>query len=403
MKHGRPKVRWARWTIGATVVTATAVVIWLLLAPRPVPVEVAAVRVGPLAESVADQGYARVREAYVVSAPVSGRLERVDLHVGDRVQAGADVVARIRPANADLLDPRARAQAQAVATAAVAAVSAAQAQREQIAAEARKFEADLVRVRALADKGFASAQALDAAEAQARAGRAAVRSADAQLQVRRSEEVAARAAMMGPNAEDGQVVEVRSPASGRVTRVLQESERTVPMGAPLVEISASEGLEAAIEFLSQDAVRIREGMAAEIYDWGGPEVLPAVVRRVEPQGFTKVSALGVEEQRALVLLQFTGPSSQWGRLGAGYRVWGRVILRRAPRALKAPLGALVRSGGGWAVYRIEGGRARLKPVRVGALTDREAEVLSGLSAGDLLIVFPSDKVRDGARVRQLPD
>jgi HlyD family secretion protein len=203
---------------------------------------------------------------------------------------------------------------------------------------------------------------------------------------------------MGPDASASQLVEVRSPASGRVTRVLQESERTVQMGAPLVEISDSDGLEAAIEFLSQDAVRIREGMPAEVYDWGGQGVLPAVVRRVEPQGFTKVSALGVEEQRALVLLQFTGPASQRARLGAGYRVWGRVFLRRAPRALKAPLGALGRDEGGWAVFRIENARARLRPIRVGAFTDREAEVLSGLSAGDKLVVFPSDKVRDGVRV-----
>lgn len=397
--QGRPKVKWARWTIGGMVFVAAAVVLWLLFAPRPVSVEVQPVQVGPLAESVADQGYARVREAYVVSAPVSGRLERLDLHVGDRVQAGAGVVARIRPSSADLLDPRARAQAQGAVAAAVAAVGAAEAQVEQRAAETRKLEGDLFRVRTLADKGFASAQALDTAEAQARAARAAVRAANAQLRVRRSEASAARAGLMGPDAEGRQLVEVKSPASGRVTRVLQESERTVQMGAPLVEISDSDGLEAAIEFLSQDAVRIHEGMAAEIYDWGGPGLLPAVVRRVEPQAFTKVSALGVEEQRALVLLQFTGPASQRARLGAGYRVWARVILRQAPQALKAPLGALVRKDGAWAVFRIEDGRARLRPIRVGAFTDREAEVLSGLSAGDKLVVFPSDKVRDGARVR----
>lgn len=398
-KPGRPNLR-ARWVVGAAVLIALAGVLWLLFAPRPVSVEAQPVQVGPLAESVADQGFARVREAYVVSAPVSGRLERIDLHVGDRVQAGAGVVARIRPASADLLDPRARAQAQATVAAAVAAAGAAEAQRDQLAAESRKLDGDLARVRTLAEKGYASAQALDAAEAQARAARATVRAADAQVRVRRSEVVAARAGLMGPDAEGGQRVEVRSPASGRVTRVLQESERAVQMGAPLVEISDNDGLEAAIEFLSQDAVRIQEGMAAEVYDWGGPGVLPAVVRRVEPQGFTKVSALGVEEQRALVLLQFTGPPGARARLGAGYRVWGRVILRHAPRALKAPLGALVRKDGGWAVFRIEAGRARLRPIRVGALTDHDAEVLSGLAAGDDLIVFPSDKVRDGVRIRR---
>jgi HlyD family secretion protein len=170
------------------------------------------------------------------------------------------------------------------------------------------------------------------------------------------------------------------------------------MGAPLVEIGDREGLEAAIEFLSQDAVRIREGMPAEIYDWGGPGALPAVVRRVEPQAFTKVSALGVEEQRALVLLQFSGDPRSWSRLGPGYRLWGRVFLRREARAVKAPLGALVRSDDGWAVFRVLAGRARLTPVELGALTDREAEVRRGLRPDEQVVVFPSDRVRDGVRV-----
>ncbi len=395
-------IKWVRWALGGTAVAVAAGALALLLAPRPVPVEVGIARNGPIAQSVADQGLARVREAYLVAAPVSGRLERVELHVGDRVVAGTTVVARIRPASADLLDPRARAQAEATVTAAQAAVGAAQAQQEELAAQARKADGDLARVRVLAEKGFAARQALDSAEAQSRAGRAAVRAAAAQLAVRRSELAVARGALLGPEAGDGQVVAVTSPASGYVTRVLQESAAPLAMGASLLEVSDQSGLEAAIEFLSQDAVRIAEGAPAEIYDWGGPGILPAVVRRVEPQAFTKTSALGVEEQRVRVLLQLTGPPTTWARLGPGYRVWGRVILRRAPHALKAPLGALVRADGGWAVYRMADGRARLTPIKVGALTDREAEVLSGLAAGDRLVVFPSDKVRDGARVRPRP-
>ncbi|MEO8114017.1 MAG: HlyD family efflux transporter periplasmic adaptor subunit [Phenylobacterium sp.] len=392
------KVRWARWAVGAAAAAVVAATLALLLAPRPVAVDAQAVSVGPIAESVADQGYARVREAYVVSAPVSGRLERLDLHVGDRITAGATLVARIQPASADLLDPRSRAQAQAAVAAAAAAVDAAQAQREQLAAEARKAEGDLARVRTLAEKGFAARQALDAAEAQARAARAAVRAAAAQLGVRRSELTAARAALMGPEAADGRGVAITSPASGYVTRVLQESERAVAMGAPLVEVADQSGLEAAVEFLSQEAVGVREGMAAEVFDWGGPGALPAVVRRVEPQAFTKVSALGVEEQRVLVLLQFTGGPETWARLGSGYRLWGRVFLRREAHALKAPLGALVRSDGRWAVFRITDGRAHLTPVAVGALTDREAEIRGGLKPGDRVVVFPSDEVADGVRV-----
>ncbi len=397
-KPGQGKIKWARWTLGAAVFAIVAATLLLLIAPRPVPVDVAPVLRGPIAETVADQGYARAQEAYVVSAPVSGRLERVDLHVGDRVAAGRTLVARIRPTSAEFLDPRARAQAQAATAAASAAGSAAQARQDQLSAEARRAEVDLARTRALAQAGVVSRQTLDNAEAQAKTTAAALRAARAEVVERRSQLDSAQAALLGPEAPGAGVVPVTSPASSKVNQVLQESERAVQNGTPLVEVSDQAGLEAAVEFLSQDAVRIREGMPAEIFDWGGPGVLPAVVRRVEPQGFTKVSALGVEEQRALVLLQFTGPPEAWARLGTGYRLWGRVILRRAPDALKVPLGALVRANGRWAVYRIVAGRARLTPVEVGAFTDQEAEVTRGVREADRVVVFPSDKVRDGARV-----
>lgn len=394
------RIKWVRWGLGAAVAVVVAAILGLLLTPRPVAVDIETVRLGSIADSIADQGAARVREAYVVAAPVSGRLERVDLHVGDRVTAGVTVVARIQPASPDLLDPRSRAQAQAGVSAAQAAVGAARAELDRYAAEGHRADSELARVQALAAQGFAARQALDAAEARARAARAAVRAATAQLSVRQSELAAARSALMGPEAEGARAVPVVAPASGYVTRVLQESERTMAVGTPLVEIGDQSGLEAAVEFLTQDAVRIREGMRAEVFDWGGEGSLPAIVRRVEPQGFTKVSALGVEEQRVLVLLQFEGPPAGWSRLGPGYRLWGRVILRQEASAVKAPLGALVRSDGGWAVFRVADGRARLTPVEVGAMTDREAEIHKGLRDGERLVVFPSDKVADGVRVRE---
>lgn len=388
-----------RWVVIAIVGLALAGAVAWLFRPRPVSVEVADAKFAPVAETVADQGAARVREAYVVAAPVSGRLERIAMHVGDRVLAGRTVVARIRPASADLLDPRTRAQAQASLEAAEAAVGAAASQRDRLTAELRKAEADLARVRALNERGFAARQALEAAEAQVRSLTAAARAADADIKVQRARAQAARSALLGPEAEGGAAVAVTAPASGYVTRVLQESERMVLMGAPLVEVSDASGLEAAVEFLTQDAVRIREGMAAEVYDWGGPGALPAIVRRVEPQAFTKMSALGVEEQRVLVLLQFTGPPDTYARLGPGYRLWGRVYLRREPKALTVPVGALVRADSGWAVFRMAGGRARLTRVDVGAIGDRAAEVRRGLSAGAQVIVFPSDRVEDGVAVR----
>lgn len=392
--------KWPRWALGALVLATAGLVVGLLLAPRPVAVDTGVVISGPIADTVAAEGTARVHEAYLIAAPVAGRLERIDLHVGDRVVAGRTLVARIRPAAPDMLDARSRAQAQASVSAAAAALSSVQAQGDQAAAQARKAEADLARVAALAGRGFASAQALEAAEAEARAARAAVRALAAQVEVRRSDLVAARAALIGPQAAANGLVDVSAPASGYVTRVLQESARPVAAGAPLIEVGDQTGLEAAVEFLSQDAVRIREGMEAEVFDWGGPGAIPAVVRRIEPQGFTKVSALGVEEQRAVVVLQFKGDPATWSALGPGYRLSGRVFLRRTPQALKAPLGALVRSEGRWAVFRVMDGRARLTPVQVGALTDREAEIIQGLRAGDEVVVFPSDQVGDGARVKR---
>jgi len=393
---GARQIRWI--VIAAAGLILVAVIAWLFV-PRPVPVELARAAIGPIAESVADQGAARVREGYVVAAPVSGRLRRIDLHVGDKVAAGSTVVARIDPAVADLLDPRARSQAEAAVGVASASVRAAEAEQERLSAEARRAEGNLRRIRILAERGYAARQTLDDAEASARAGSAAVRAAAAEVNARRAELGRTRAALLGPEAESGRSVDVVAPASGYVTRVLQESTRTIAMGSPLVEIGDQSGLEAAIEFLSQDAVRIKEGMAAEIFDWGGSGAIPALVRRVEPQGFTKTSALGVDEQRVLVLLQFAGPPQAWEKLGPGYRVWGRVFLRRDPAVLKVPLGALVRDDGGWAVFKLADGRARLTPIQVGALTDREAEVRAGLKAGEQVVIFPSDRVKSGVRIR----
>jgi HlyD family secretion protein len=272
-------------------------------------------------------------------------------------------------------------------------VRAAQAQRAQADAERLHAQSVLERTRTLAASGMATQQALDDAQAAARAAVEAVSAADAQVR-------AAQAGLIEPGVPShGEVVE-KSPVTGFVTRVLEPSERTIGAGTPVIEVSDKAELEAAIEFLSQDAVRIAEGMPAEIYDWGGKDVIPAVVRRVEPSGFTKVSALGVEEQRTLVRLKFIGSPQQWQRLAVGYRVWGRVYLRRESAALKVPLGALTRSQGQWAVFRLDGARAHLQPVQVGAVTDREAEVRGGLAEGDRVVVFPSDAVVDGVRIRE---
>lgn len=391
----------ARWIVVLAVAAVLAGLFAWLFAPRPLSVDTAEVRRGPIAETVEDEGTAQVRNAYVVAAPVTGRVERVALEVGDRVEAGA-VAAWMRPIAPQFLDPRSRVQAQAAVRAADAAVSAAVADRERLAAEDRRAAAEHRRVAALAARGFASRQALETAEAAAAAARKARQAADAAIQARRADAASARA-LLTEGIAGGGAVAAPVPVSGVVTRVLQKSERTVLAGEPLVEIGDTRGLEAAVEFLSEDAVRIREGQPAEIYDWGGPGVIPARVRRIEPQGFTKVSALGVEEQRVLVWLQFEGRDDAVRRLAPGYRVWGRVVLRRDSAAVTIPPGALVRDRRAWAVYRVEEGRAQLRRVEVGIIGDEAAEIRRGLAPGQQVVLFPSDQVRDGARVRARRD
>lgn len=387
-----------RWLIVlAVAMTGAAGVAWLLV-PRPLVVETGVVARGPVAETVFDQGWARVRRSYVVAAPSSGRVQRLPVEVGDRVVAGRTVVARLTPASAAFLDPRARAQAEAAVAEARSALASAEANRGRLKAEAVRATGEAERMAPVVPTAV-SRQAYENAVAAQQSADQAVAGADADILARRAALKLAEAALMGPEAEGPGMVEVTSPTSGVVTRLLQQSERPIAAGEPLVEIGETGGLEAQVEFLSQDAVKVRPGMKAEIYGWGGPRPIPAEVRIVEPQGFTKVSALGVEEQRVLVMLQFTGPPESWAGLAPGYRVWGRVFLRQTPSAVVAPLGALVRDQGAWAVFRLEQGKARLRRVEIGALTDSVAEVMSGVEAGDRVVVYPSDKVRDGVAVK----
>jgi HlyD family secretion protein len=388
----------SRWLVVSTLGLAAGGALVFLFWPRPVDVDTETVGQGALADVVADQGVARVRQAYVVSAPVLGRLERLPLEVGDRVVANKTVVACIRPAAPEFLDPRSRAQAESAVQAARSALAAATAQRDRLAADSTRAQEQLRRISELARQRVVSPQELENAKADADAAANARRAAEADILTRQANLASAQLVLATPKAGTAQAVTVTSPASGVVTRLLQQSERTVALGTPLVEIGDTSGLEAAVEFLSQDAVKIRPGAKAEIYNWGGPADIPAEVRVVEPQGFTKVSALGVEEQRTLVILQFTAPPASWTGLAPGYRVWGRVYLRECASAVLAPLGALVRDSGHWAVYRVEHGRARLRVVQPGTLTDRTAEVISGVEPGDVLIMYPSDQIRDGLRV-----
>lgn len=376
---------------------------WSFL-PRALPVEVAEVTRGPMAVQVSDNGRTRIREIYRLSAPVGGRLLRVEVHPGDEVVGGKTLVAELQPIPPSFLDVRTRAQA-------TAAVDAAQAAQALAAAEVRRQRAQL----AFATSEYARTEALMKLDATSRANlerarlerdsaTAALASAEAALKVKGSDLVAARALLIDPGNATGQSardsIPLVAPVSGSVLRVASESETALPAGAPILEVGDPRKIEVVAELISEDAVKVRAGDAASITDWGGPVPLDARVRRVEPAGFTKVSALGVEEQRVNVLLDPAGSSAPWSTLADGFRVIVHITVWSKPDVVRVPVSALFRQGAGWAAFVLRQGRAVRAAISIGHASDEFAEVLAGLRPGDRVIVHPSDRIRDGVRVRQ---
>lgn len=385
-----------RLLVGSAVVAALlAVAFW----PESVEVDVAAVSRGPLVVTVDEEGRTRVRERFVVAAPVTGRLLRIALEPGDRVKRG-DAVARIQPEPPPLLDARTRAEAQAVAESARAAVGRARAEEQRAAAGLAQAERELARARRLADAGALPVQDRDAREADARLAREAVAAAEFASSGATAEQRRAEARLLSSaGVAAGAAVAVTAPVDGVILRRLRESEGFVPAGEPLVELGDPAQLEIVSDLLSTDAVRVKEGARVIVGQPGSAVELDAVVRRIEPGGFTKVSALGVEEQRVNVILEPAPGSAEDVALGDAYRVDIRVVLWEASDVLKVPTSALFRDRDEWAVFVVSDGRARLTRVELGQQTGREAQVVSGLGEGALVIVHPGDLVVDGARVR----
>ncbi len=370
--------------------------------PRAVPVDVARVTRGPLVVTVEEEGKTRVMERYVVSAPMTGYLRRIGVDAGDVVRAG-QVVAAIEPARSNALDPRSRAQAAAQVKAAEAAVAAAGENGRAAAAQAVLAGQELERFESLRAANYVSAQALDRARSEVARTQASPRAAEHAVNGARFELEVARAALArtaglqaGAAAE---TIEVRAPVDARVLRLVRESEGAVQAGEPLLEIGNPDTLEAEVEVLSTQAVRIAPGSKVLFDRWGGDTILQGAVRIAEPHGFTKVSALGVEEQRVRVIVDFTSPRELWRRLGDGYRVEARFIVWEGADVLQVPAAALFRHGEGWAAFVVDAGRARLRPVEIGRRAGLAAEVRSGLAAGDEIVNHPDDRVRDGVRVR----
>lgn len=349
--------------------------IWSAL-PRPVAVDLVTATTAPLTVRVEGEGQTRVRDVYVVSAPVAGEVQRLAVEVGDPVVGGKTVLATLHPADLAFLDSRARAAAEARVSAADAALTFAQ--------------GEMKRAERLSRDGTISRRAFE--------------QATTALQEAEAEATAARAALLEPGADRAGsdcCITVTAPIDGVVLKVIQESRAVVPVGAPLVEVGDPHDLEIIADLLSTDAVQVRDGAAVRLDGWGGA-ALDGRVRRVEPAGFTKVSALGIDEQRVNVVIDFADPANLPPTLGHGFRVMARITVWQADATLTVPLGAVFRDGDGWAVFRVEDGTARLRPVTLGHTNGRIAEVSDGLSEGDTVILHPGDQVTDGLSVEARP-
>ncbi len=388
------------WVWGMVGVAAAAALAAALREP-PLMIDMTAAARGPLRVTLDHEGRTRVRERFVVSAPAAGRVLRIEHQPGDPVVAGRTVLATLLPGAPVLLDARTRAAAEAQVQVALANLAGAKARRDEARVAHEHALAEATRTGHLHANGLATAQQREAAEVAARVRARALEGSEAAVEAAARDVDLARAALYdGRPGAASRTVTLRSPITGVVLRRLRESEAAVTQGEPLVEVADPTGLEVVADFLSTDAVRITPGMPALIDRWGGGTPLNAKVVRVEPSGFMKVSALGVEEQRVWVVLAFSDPPDQWASLGDGYRVEAQVIVWQQPDVLRVATSSLFRHGDEWAVFGVQDGTARLRIVTIGQRNDTEAEVLGGLEAGALVIAYPSDQVTDGARVEE---
>jgi len=395
-------------TIGAVAMLGVglAAAFW----PHPTIVDMGEVTRGKMIVTIDEEGRTRVSDAYIVSTPIAGRLRRVEVEPGDPVARGETVVAYMLPTNPAALDVRTREQARALVTAAEAALRLVRAGHNAALANRDAAHAELIRARTLAERGVTSDAALIRFLQASRVADANVDTADAAIAMRQAELANAQAQLIGFNDQGlaaaiegrlSQDIPLYAPATGRILRIMQQSETTLPVGAPVMEIGNIENdLEIVVELLSTDAVQVAPGNRTIIDDWGGSETLAGEVVRVDPFGISKFSALGVEEQRVNTVIRFTGSPETHQGLGHGYRVETRIIVWEDADALIVPSSALFRSAGDWAVFRVENETARLSPVQIGRNNGIEAQVLDGLAEGDGVILYPSSSLSDGVRVTQ---
>lgn len=398
-------IRMRRLIFWGSLLAILAIGLVYAFRPQAVIVDTLKVARGELVITVDDEGETRVHDIYVLSAPVSGRMRRIELHAGDPVAALETIVAEIEPIDPEFLDPRSEAQARADVRAAESAEALARAEVEQARAELDFASREHARALELIQDNTISQRDLDNAERAYRTRKAALATANAGLQVQSFALERARATLVSPTETQTRhgacaCVAIRAPFAGRILRVLEQSEGVVSAGTPLVEIGNPRNLEIVTDLLSTDAVKVARGQRVIVERWGGDEALDGRVRLVEPFGFTKVSALGIEEQRVNVVIDLTSPAEAWERLAHGYQVDVRIVLWESDDTLTLPLLALFRDGDQWAVFVESGGKAELRHVRVGRRSGLQAEVLEGIDEGERVVLHPSDRVRSGVRIAE---
>jgi HlyD family secretion protein len=383
--------------LAVLALVALIVVAWL---PNPVEVEVAEASRGPLVVTVNEDGRTRVKDRYIVSSPITGNLARLELDAGDDIKQ-EQVLARLVPLPPPLLDSRTRAEAKARVDAAVASRRQAQAAVNRARFQRNFARQESERALAVVQKGGLARSDADRAVSTYRSSEEELNSAEFGARVSEHELKLAQTALMqlSGKGEEGEQLDIISPVDGQVLKVFQESEGVVQGGMPILEVGDPAALEIVVDVLSQDATRIRPGAPTLVERWGGKNPLRGRVRIVEPSAFTKVSALGVEEQRVNVVIDLDEDRKLWARLGDGYRVEARISVWEGEDVLRVPASAVFRSEEAWATFVVEGGTAVLKRVEIGETSGLQTEIMSGLDEGDSVIAYPSDSVRDGVSVR----
>jgi len=378
-------------TVGATVIV---ILVALALRPKPTEVETALVTRGPLQVTLDEDGETRAHDRFTLAAPVAGHLSRIVFHEGDQV-GPETTLATISPLP---LDAREIAEIRARIEAAEARKHEANQQLARWESDHRQATREFSRARLLSSEGIMPQQQFEQAESKQTSTAEEVKAAESRLQAAAAEVERERAGLVSLEArrsQPGKLVAIRPPIHCRILRILEKSERVVPLGTPIIVVSNPKNLEIVVDLLSADAVKVQSGASVMVENWGGPRPLHARVRTVEPYGFTKVSALGIEEQRVNVIADFVDPSDG---LGDGYRVDVRIVLWDNPNVLRIPASSLFHIGQQWNVFAIENGRVRRHPVEIGHRNPSEVELTKGLDEGALVILHPATDLRDGGRV-----